>query len=113
MSWSVGGQTVPNPVYPDGLSQADHPIGKAVESLDGSLVPVKITTRKVYTCKWRLVGTNYANLMTGLRAIHLVAGTVTDHLSVSETMTITDDLPYPLVSNTVREVTVTLRETTA
>lgn len=113
MSWTINGTTVANPLYPNGLAAEDEPVGGVFKSLDGSLVPQKITSRINYECKWRVSGTDYTNLMTGLRSIHLATGTVTDHLGTSLTMTITDPIKHALIGTTLREVTVTLRETTA
>lgn len=113
MSWTINGTTVVNPVYPDGLVATDEPAGGVFHSLDGSLVPQKVTTRINYECKWRVAGSNYTTLMSALRSIHLATGTVTDHWGTSLTMTITDEIQHRLIGTTVREVTATLRETTA
>lgn len=113
MSWTINGTTVKNPIYPNGFAPEDEPVGGVFKSLDGSLVPHKITTRVNYECTWRVSGSDYTNLMTALRSIHLATGTVTDHLGTSLTMTITDPIRHNLIGTTLREVTATLRETTA
>jgi len=113
MSWTIKGTTVKNPVYPQGLTPEDEAIGGTFQSLDGSLAVHKITSRVNYRCVWRVSGSDYTNLMTGLRSLQFATGTVTDHNGVSLTMTITDPIEYGFASNAVREVRATLRETTA
>jgi len=113
MSWTVGGTTVANPSYPDGIDKSDEPIGKVFESLDGSLVPLKIATRKTWRVKWRVIGTAYTTLIGALRALHLATGTVIDHESNSETMTISDPIGDKHGPAGIHDVSCTFRETTA
>jgi len=115
VSWILAGTTVINPYHDGGFSQGPELIGATFTYLDGSLGAHKLTTRQKYDVKWRpRNSTEFSKLLTGLALLYLTAGNVTNHLSVTETMTIRERPVFtPFAGTDAWEVTATLEETTA
>jgi len=113
MSMTIGGNTVVNPFHDGGWSRRHVRVGADWTFLDGSQGEHQLSRQYEWTIVWRVMATNYSNLVTALTAVAGTAFAVVDHLGNGETCKLAGDWTDGLLGNTVHEVSATFRETTA
>lgn len=113
MSMMIGTATVVNPFYDGGYArERDLMVGRW-RFLAGDRGRHFVVGQWKWSIVWRVLATDYDDLMAALAAVEQGTFTLTDHLGNSETCELDGNPKERLMGNTVHEVTATFVEVTA